>query len=117
MQFQEEKRGDVLIFKVSHPRLDNSLAPDFKTQMLSLIEKKAEKKILIDLASVEYVDSSGLGALLFGLRQAKAKSGLLKLLHTNQKVSNLLRIAKLEKVLESFEDEQQAVESFRVEHV
>lgn len=117
MKVREDKRAGVIILRVLHPRLDQAVAPDFKTEILRLVEKESEQKILVDLKEVDYCDSSGLGALLFGLRQAKSKSGTLKLVNVNPKVFNLIRIAKLDKVLQSFDDESDAVQSFGWQHV
>ncbi|MFQ5824579.1 MAG: STAS domain-containing protein [bacterium] len=116
MQFQEEKIGDVLIFRLLQPRFDTYIAPEFKTEMLRLIEKESEHKILIDLNEVDYVDSSGLGALLFGLRQVKSKSGVLKLVNLNPKFLNLIRIAKLDNVLKSYDNDDEAVASFKEDY-
>lgn len=112
MHYQEEQVGDVLIIRIDEDRFDSTVSPEFKTELLRLIEGEHVRNILIDLKEVEYVDSSGLGALLFGHRQAKAKSGKLKLLNINPKVSTLIKIAKLEDILEHFSDEQQALKSF-----
>jgi len=113
MHYQEEQVGDVLIIRIDEDRFDSTVSPEFKTELLRLIEAEHIRNILIDLKKVEYVDSSGLGALLFGHRQAKAKSGKLKLLNINPKVSTLIKIAKLEDILEHFSDEQEALQSFK----
>lgn len=112
MQFKEEKKDNVLIFRILHPRLDSTNGPEFKTEMFRLIESEQEKGILIDLKEVDYADSSGLGALLFGLRQARAHSAQFKLVNVNPKVLNLIKIAKLDHVIEGFDDEQEAIASF-----
>ncbi len=112
MNYQEEKIGDVLVVRIGEKRLDQSISSEFKTELLRLVESDDELKILIDLKNVDYADSSGLGALLFGLRQVKANSGKLKLLHLNPKVQTLINIAKLDNVMECFSKEEKALESF-----
>ena len=64
------------------------------------------------MSKVFYADSSGLGALLFGLRQFRDTEGSMKILGANSRVINLIRIAKLEEVLLNFNDEKEAIESF-----
>ena len=115
MQFRQEKKGEVLIFRIEESRLDSNIAPEFKTEMFRLIQDEGENKILIDLKQVDYADSSGLGALLFGHRHAKTNCGKLKLVNSNFKVINLIKIAKLDNVFEGFDDEDEAIESFHVE--
>lgn len=112
MKIYEEKINGVQVVRIEEPRLDSSLSSELKTELLRLVENEGAVNILIDLSKVEYVDSSGLGALLFGHRQVKANSGKLKLLHLNQKVRTLIRIANLENILQGYEDEEQALKSF-----
>ncbi|MFQ5866116.1 MAG: STAS domain-containing protein [bacterium] len=116
MEYREEKIGDVLIIRILQPRLDTDIAPELKTEILRLIEQVGEHRILIDLKEVDYVDSSGLGALLFAARQTKAKSGMLRLVNSNQKFLNLIRIAKLDSVIVNYNNEGKAIKSFQEEY-
>ena len=70
MKYQIEKNENVQIIRIKEERLDSNLAPELKTIFL-VLTKHENAKILIDLEQVSYVDSSGLGALLFGFRQAR----------------------------------------------
>ncbi len=112
MELHEEVVDGVQVVRITEKRLDTGVASEFKTELLRLIEAEGVVNILIDLQSVEYVDSSGLGALLFGHRHVKTNMGRLKLLHINQKVKTLIKIANLEEILEGFDDEKQALQSF-----
>jgi len=112
MELHEEVVDGVQVVRITEKRLDTSVASEFKTELLRLIEKEGVVNILIDLRNVEYIDSSGLGSLLFGHRHAKTNMGRLKLVHINQKVKTLIKIANLEQILEGFDDEQQALRSF-----
>ncbi|MFQ6115391.1 MAG: STAS domain-containing protein [bacterium] len=112
MEYHEEKIGGVFIIRLLQPRLDTYVAPELKTEILRVVEREGEHKILIDMKQVEYVESSGLGALLFGVRQAKSKSGMLRLVNSNQKFLNLIRIAKLEDEIVNYENEEKALGSF-----
>ena len=113
MNIREEIIGDVQVLRIEEPRLDSALSSELKTELLRLIENEKAEHILIDLAAVEYIDSSGLGALLFGHRQVKSHNGILKMLHLNQKVRTLIKIANLEQILVSYDDEKEALESFK----
>lgn len=112
MNFHEEKIGDVQVVRIHEHRLDHTNCSQFKTELLRLVDREGEQNILIDLQQVDYADSSGLGALLFGHRQAKSHSGFLKLLNLSPKIHTLIKIAKLEDILETFEDEKRAISSF-----
>src|ERR1700719_5174029 len=56
---------------------------------------KGRKKILLNLAGITYIDSTGLGELVSGYRLMKSEDGEIKLLNLNKKVSDLLQITKL----------------------
>lgn len=75
------------------------------------------KKLLVNLAGVRRVDSTGLGALITCHASARAQSARLKLLKPLAHITNLLVITKLITVFEIFDDEAEAVESFVEEMV
>lgn len=112
MQFNVESTGPVKIIRLNESRLDTSLAPDLKAHLLGMIEQE-EPRILLDLKTVEYADSSGLGAILFGVRQARDHGGACKLVNLNPRVMSLIRIAKLEHVIETYDSESEALSSFQ----
>jgi anti-sigma B factor antagonist len=70
-------------------------------------------QILLDLADVDYIDSSGIGELVSGYTSVKNRGGELKLLHLTKKVHDLLQITRLFTVFEVHADENEAVRSFR----
>jgi anti-sigma B factor antagonist len=69
-------------------------------------------KILLDLADVDYIDSSGIGELVSAFTAVKNQSGDMKLLHLTKKVRDLLQITKLYTVFDVFTDESTALRSF-----
>ena len=71
------------------------------------------KKILLNLADVDYIDSSGIGELVSGFTAVKNQGGDLKLLQLTRKVRDLLQITKLYTVFDVYSDESAAVASFR----
>jgi anti-sigma B factor antagonist len=68
--------------------------------------------ILLDLADVDYIDSSGIGELVSGFTAVKNQGGDLKLLHLTKKVHDLLQLTKLYTVFDVFTDESAALRSF-----
>jgi anti-sigma B factor antagonist len=68
--------------------------------------------ILLNLADVDYIDSSGIGELVSGFTAVKNRNGELKLLHLTKKVRDLLQITKLFTVFDVFTDEGVGLRSF-----
>lgn len=108
MQFMTEEKRGVKILRLNEKRLDTATAPHLKVELIVLTGKDP-CKIIVDLNDVVYADSSGLGALLLGLRQARDKGGRLVLLNIQKRVKDLIHIARLEDVLLSFENEDEAI--------
>lgn len=73
---------------------------------------KGDKKLLLNLSEVSYIDSSGIGELVSGFTTVTNHGGSLKLVGLSKRVKDLLQITKLYTVFESFDDEAQAVRSF-----
>ncbi len=73
---------------------------------------KGQKKILLNLGDVSYIDSSGIGELVSAFTSVRNQGGELKLLHLTKKVHDLLQITKLYTVFDVKEDEAVAVKSF-----
>jgi len=73
---------------------------------------KGQKKILLNLGEVSYIDSSGIGELVSGFTTVTNNGGELKLLNLNKRVKDLLQITKLYTVFDVHEDEASAIRSF-----
>lgn len=73
---------------------------------------RGEKRILLNLADVSYIDSSGLGELVGGYATCRREGADLKLLHLTQRVRELMVITKLLIVFDVFDDEGEAIKSF-----
>ncbi len=74
---------------------------------------KENKRILLNLGDVNYIDSSGIGELVSGFTTVKSSGGELKLLNLTKKVHDLLQITKLYTVFEVHNDERSALSSFK----
>ena len=73
---------------------------------------KGQKKILLNLAEVSYIDSSGIGELVSAFTTVTNQGGQLKLLSLTKRVKDLLQITKLYTVFDVHEDEAHAIRSF-----
>jgi len=73
---------------------------------------KGQKRILLNLGDVNYIDSSGIGELVSAFTAAKKQDGEVKLLNLTKRVHDLLQVTKLYTVFDVKDDEALAVESF-----
>jgi anti-sigma B factor antagonist len=73
---------------------------------------KGQKKILLNLGNVTYIDSSGIGELVSAFTAVRREGGELKLLNLTKKVHDLLQITKLYTVFDIKDDEATAIKSF-----
>jgi anti-sigma B factor antagonist len=79
---------------------------------LRLLVEKGEKEILLNMADVSHIDSSGLGELVSGYTTIHKAGGHLKLLHLSERVHELMTMTKLLTVFDVYDDEIKAVQSF-----
>jgi anti-sigma B factor antagonist len=73
---------------------------------------KGQKKILLNLGEVSYIDSSGIGELVSGFTTVTNSGGQLRLLNLTKRVKDLLQITKLYTVFDVHEDEAAAIRAF-----
>jgi anti-sigma B factor antagonist len=114
MSFKAMSRdaGDVTVIDMDG-RITLGEGSDLLRELIDQKLRAGRKKIVMNLAEINYIDSTGLGELVSVYRQMKAQGGELKLLNLNKKVSDLLQITKLYAVFDVHTDEAQAVASFR----
>jgi len=86
-------------------------ASTFRDKIRDLVSN-GQKKLLLNLADVSYIDSSGIGEMVSGFTTVTNQSGQVKLLNLTKRVKDLLQITKLYTVFEVFDDEAAAVRSF-----
>lgn len=82
------------------------------SDIVRALAEKSKKKIVLNLADISYVDSTGVGALVRALATARSHGADLKLLSPVSSVFGLLRVTKLDKVFDVKDDEAAAVASF-----
>jgi anti-sigma B factor antagonist len=81
--------------------------------ILRFLVEKGERRILLNLADVSYIDSSGLGELVAGFATLQKNGGELKILHLTGRVHELMVITKLLTVFDVYDNEQEAIDSFQ----
>ena len=103
--------GDVTVVDVAGRITLGEGSSALREAMRDLVSK-GQKKILLNLGEVSYIDSSGIGELVSGFTTVTNSGGNLKLLNLNKRVKDLLQITKLYTVFEVFDDEAAAIRSF-----
>jgi anti-anti-sigma factor len=110
MEIKERQMNDVTVMD-----LDGRFVLGADRQFGQLVEANIEagrRKLIVNLARVKYMDSSGLGELVAGYRAMRQANGHIKLLHLNERLINLLITTKLISVFEMFDSESEAIASF-----
>jgi anti-sigma B factor antagonist len=108
---ERRRINDVTVFKFARPT--QLLAASLELSELSkAIRLESDTKVLIDLSRVSRIDSTGLGVLMGCYSHAVKNAGVLKLLNPDAPVRRVLNMTKIDSVLQTFEDEAVAIESF-----
>ncbi len=103
--------GDVTVIDAAGRVTLGEGASAFRDAIRSFAAK-GDKKLLLNLADVSYIDSSGIGEMVSGFTTVTNGGGQLKLVGLSKRVKDLLQITKLYTVFEAFDDEAEAVRSF-----
>src|SRR5213595_2109156 len=104
--------GDVTVMDVSG-RITLGEGSSLLRDALRDLVAKGDKKILLNLGEVTYIDSSGIGELVSAFTTVRNQGGELKLLNLTKKVHDLLQITKLYTVFDVKDDEATAIGSFK----
>jgi anti-sigma B factor antagonist len=103
--------GDVTVIDAAGRITLGEGASAFR-DMLRDLAAKGDKKILLNLGEVSYIDSSGIGEMVSGFTTLTNHGGQLKLMGLSKRVKDLLQITKLYTVFEVFDHEADAIRSF-----
>jgi len=104
--------GDVTVLDLEGRIVLGQGSGELRNSIKNLVAA-GNDKILINLAGISYIDSSGLGELVAAYASVTGARGQIKLENVQTKVHDLLQITKLNSVFETFTDEAMAVMSFR----
>ncbi|MEN3330544.1 MAG: anti-sigma factor antagonist [Acidobacteriota bacterium] len=113
LNINERQAGDVTVLDLSGKITIGEGSVALRTAIRRLLEE-GKKRILLNLAGVSYVDSSGIGELVSSYTAiGKEDAGQLKLLNLTQKIRDLLTITKLLTVFDVYENEAEALNSYK----
>ena len=111
MKLSYEERDGVVILKPKGKILGGPDATLIKDQLQSFIDQ-GKTRVVIDLAAVDYMNSTGLGILISTLTTLRKANGELKLANVTEKIQSLLTITKLVTVFDDYETVEEAVSAF-----
>lgn len=98
MKFSIDKRDRFCVLKIDEEKLLSNAAPQLKSELV-MLHTEGFKNIILDLSQVQFVDSSGLSALLVGNRLSKDSGGTFVLTNLNSHIQKLVKISQLESIL------------------
>lgn len=99
---------DVLVVKLLDSRIDAGNVGEFRTPLEGYLVQGVDK-ILLDVQDVDFIDSTGLGAMIALLKRLP-ESGVLGICNAGERVSGLLRLTRLNKVFVMFKDEAEGLQ-------
>lgn len=112
LNIRERQAGDVTVLDLDGKITIGEGSVAVRSAIRRLLEE-GKKKILLNLAAVSYMDSSGIGELVSSYTTINREGGQLKLLNLTQKIRDLLAITKLLTVFDVYEDESEALNSYQ----
>jgi anti-sigma B factor antagonist len=110
-EIKEREREGIKILDVEGRLTVGSAATQLR-EAITKLHAAGQNRIVLNMADVEYIDSTGLGTLVICFTTLQKASGGLKLLNLNKRNLELLLLTKLSTVFQLFNDEQDAVNSF-----
>lgn len=110
MQLKMTEKDDAVILAVEDERMDAHNSGNLKEKMLQLFDE-GKYHLVIDLSAVRFIDSSGLGALVSGFKNASARDGSLRLCCLQPQVRSMFELTRLHRVFEIFATLDDALEN------
>lgn len=112
LDIKERQAGDVTVLDMDGKITIGEGSVALRSAIRRLLEE-GKKKILLNLAGVGYIDSSGIGELVSSFTAINKEGGQLKLLKLTQKLQDLLAITKLLTVFDVYDEESEALSSYK----
>jgi anti-anti-sigma factor len=112
MDLQTTRVGDVIVIYLKG-RLDVHLSADIEKEINRIIKDEPQAHLLLNLAEVEYMSSSGLRIFVSTMRILKESQRKLKLCNMNNAVKKIFEVVELMDMFEIYDSEEEALKSFQ----
>jgi len=116
MKYSVDKKEQYVIFTLQEEKLDSSLSPDLKSELLT-VHAEGYRNLIMDMSQVKYTDSSGLSALLVGNRAFSENGGIFVISSPQEHVNKLIKISMLDKVLNVVDSHEAAAEAIFIHEI
>ena len=110
MQLQKEKFNDVTVITLNGDLLDAANVSEFKREMNPVLT--SEYHVVFDMNQIQFVDSSGVGAILSCLRTLNSQGGDLKICSLTKPVRALFELVRMHKIFDIFNTREEAIVAF-----
>lgn len=111
MKIKVSEKYEAVVIELKGNVMGGPEAQEFSDLLHKFLDE-GKKHVVVDLASVKFMNSSGLGMLISGFTTMKNGGGALKLANATEKINSLLVITKLITIFENFDSIEEAVKSF-----
>lgn len=111
MKIKTVEKYNAIVLELKGNVMGGPDSQDFNNVIHKLVEE-GKKNVVVDLADVKFMNSSGLGMLITGFTTMKNSGGFLKLANATEKINSLLIITKLITIFEHYNSVDEAVKSF-----
>jgi anti-sigma B factor antagonist len=109
MNILVEKHGGKIVLSLKEQRIDAHNSGELKDVFLKVLEEEAGRDLVIDLDQVQFIDSSGLGALLSGLKNAGLRSSRFILAGLQPRVRSMFELTRLQRVFDIYPKLEEAL--------
>ncbi len=113
MKISEKAHGEVMVLTLNGKIMGGPDHDLFHTQVKTLIAE-GYVDVVLNMAKVNWINSTGLGVLVSGYHTVKKNGGQMKICAVSDRIDNILNVTQLKLVFETFDTEKEALASFGV---
>lgn len=113
INFELKKINDIVVFKLNERRFNAQIAGLVKGEFTIILHTEDVNKLIIDLSTVDYCDSSGLSAILLAFRILQSTNGAIRIAAPTKHVRTLIEISQLDRILPIKNTVEEAIEELQ----
>jgi anti-sigma B factor antagonist len=114
MRITEREFEGIIVLEIAGNITGPPKSSELSSKLSELVEA-GENKIILDLAAVDWINSSGIGILMKALHKLRSSNGDLMLARPVLKVKNILQITNFDKIINVFDSIDQAIMQFKMQ--